>query len=90
MIEGLPAGLALDFEEINRQLKRRQGGYGRGARQQVAVDCLADQRRRGDLAERAEHNEGHRERHAEPVRPEVVPKARQRRADVLGLLYFRV
>ena len=29
-IEGLPAGLPLSSEEINRELARRQGGYGRG------------------------------------------------------------
>lgn len=40
IIEGLPAGLTLDFEEINRQLKRRQGGYGRGARQQIESDTI--------------------------------------------------
>ena len=38
IIEGLPANLPLDFDEINRQLKRRQGGYGRGARQQIETD----------------------------------------------------
>jgi chorismate synthase len=31
IIEGLPAGLPLSSEEINRELARRQGGYGRGA-----------------------------------------------------------
>lgn len=38
VIEGLPAGLTIDFDEVNRQLKRRQGGYGRGARQQIESD----------------------------------------------------
>ncbi|HZO87888.1 MAG TPA: chorismate synthase [Chthonomonadaceae bacterium] len=38
IIEGLPANLPLDFDEINGQLKRRQGGYGRGARQQIESD----------------------------------------------------
>jgi chorismate synthase len=38
VIEGLPANLTLDFDEIDRQLKRRQGGYGRGARQQIESD----------------------------------------------------
>ncbi len=38
IIEGLPAGLPLDAEEINRDLARRQGGYGRGARQQIERD----------------------------------------------------
>ena len=40
IIEGLPANLPIDFEEVNRQLKRRQGGYGRGARQQIETDTV--------------------------------------------------
>jgi chorismate synthase len=40
IIEGLPAGLAVDFAEVNRQLKRRQGGYGRGGRQQIESDTV--------------------------------------------------
>jgi chorismate synthase len=38
IIEGLPAGLMLSTEVINRQLERRQGGYGRGARMQIEKD----------------------------------------------------
>ena len=30
IIEGVPAGLPLTAEDINGDLKRRQGGYGRG------------------------------------------------------------
>ena len=40
IIEGLPANLPLDFDEINTHLKRRQGGYGRGARQQIETDKI--------------------------------------------------
>lgn len=32
ILEGLPAGLAVDLERVDAELKRRQGGYGRGAR----------------------------------------------------------
>ena len=32
IIEGIPAGLPLTAEDINEDLKRRQGGYGRGGR----------------------------------------------------------
>ncbi|MCB9894995.1 MAG: chorismate synthase [Planctomycetes bacterium] len=35
---GLPFGHALDTDWINSQLKRRQGGYGRGGRQNVERD----------------------------------------------------
>ena len=40
IIEGLPANLPIDFAEVDRQLKRRQGGYGRGARQQIETDTV--------------------------------------------------
>ena len=38
IIEGLPAGLTLDLDFINEELSRRQGGYGRGARQAIETD----------------------------------------------------
>ncbi len=38
IIEGVPAGLALDEEYIARDLARRQGGYGRGARMDIEQD----------------------------------------------------
>lgn len=38
IIEGLPAGLTLDIDAINAQLAARQGGYGRGSRQQIEHD----------------------------------------------------
>ncbi len=40
LVEGLPAGLALDVEFINGELRRRQGGYGRGARQKIEEDTV--------------------------------------------------
>ena len=38
IIEGLPAGLSLSEENINLNLKRRQGGYGRGERMKIEQD----------------------------------------------------
>ncbi|MDU2964020.1 MAG: chorismate synthase, partial [Streptococcus sp.] len=35
IIEGVPAGLPLTAEDINGDLKRRQGGYGRGGRMKI-------------------------------------------------------
>ncbi|HEX9406884.1 MAG TPA: chorismate synthase, partial [Thermoanaerobaculia bacterium] len=32
IVTGMPAGVALDRERINRDLARRQHGYGRGSR----------------------------------------------------------
>lgn len=40
IIEGLPANLELDIEEINGFLALRQGGYGRGARQSIERDKI--------------------------------------------------
>jgi len=40
VIEGVPAGLPVTAEPINLQLKRRQGGYGRGARQKIESDTV--------------------------------------------------
>lgn len=38
VIEGLPAGLKLDLAVINRDLARRQQGYGRGGRMKIETD----------------------------------------------------
>ena len=38
IVEGFPAGLALDVEAINHELTRRQGGYGRSGRQHIERD----------------------------------------------------
>ncbi|MFC2769798.1 MAG: chorismate synthase [Streptococcus gordonii] len=38
IIEGVPAGLPLTAEYINAELKRRQGGYGRGVRMKIESD----------------------------------------------------
>jgi chorismate synthase len=40
IVEGFPAGLALPEEEINRDLARRQGGYGRSGRQRIEHDAV--------------------------------------------------
>ena len=38
IVEGVPAGLALNEDYIARDLKRRQGGYGRGGRMKIEQD----------------------------------------------------
>lgn len=40
IVEGLPAGLPLTAAYINRQLDRRRGGYGRGARMKIESDTV--------------------------------------------------
>ena len=38
LVEGLPAHLSVDIEFIDQELKRRQGGYGRGGRMKIERD----------------------------------------------------
>jgi len=38
IVEGLPAGMPVDLDQINHQLWRRQQGYGRGARMKIESD----------------------------------------------------
>ncbi|HEY0405656.1 MAG TPA: chorismate synthase [Pyrinomonadaceae bacterium] len=38
IVEGLPAGLPVDVEQINHELERRQWGYGRGGRMKIEKD----------------------------------------------------
>ena len=40
IVEGLPAGLPIDIEQINHELKRRQQGYGRGGRMKIEQDRI--------------------------------------------------
>ncbi|MEM9372865.1 MAG: chorismate synthase [Planctomycetota bacterium] len=37
---GVPAGLTIDTDFINQELRRRQGGYGRGGRQKLETDTV--------------------------------------------------
>jgi chorismate synthase len=41
ILDGLPAGLQLDMDAIQKDLKRRQTGYGAGGRMKIEVDSLA-------------------------------------------------
>ena len=38
ILEGIPAGLRIDLDSITRDLRRRQGGYGRGRRMAIESD----------------------------------------------------
>ncbi|HVH66940.1 MAG TPA: chorismate synthase [Gemmatimonadales bacterium] len=40
VLEGIPAGLPLTAERVNVELKRRMGGYGRGARMKIEADQI--------------------------------------------------
>ena len=38
LVEGIPAHLPIDFDFIDHELRRRQGGYGRGGRMKIEKD----------------------------------------------------
>ena len=38
LLEGIPSGLSLSVDDIDRELKRRQQGYGRGGRMKIEQD----------------------------------------------------
>lgn len=38
ILEGIPAGLGLSSKDVNQELRRRQGGYGRGERMKIEKD----------------------------------------------------
>ena len=40
ILEGIPAGLPVTAERVNVELKRRMGGYGRGARMKIESDQI--------------------------------------------------
>src|SRR5881394_762371 len=40
ILEGIPAGLAISAADVDVELKRRQGGYGRGARMKIESDRI--------------------------------------------------
>jgi len=40
LVEGIPAGLPLEASDINRDLARRQRGYGRGGRMKIERDAV--------------------------------------------------
>ena len=40
LVDGFPAGLTVDVPAIDHELRRRQGGYGRGGRQRIETDSV--------------------------------------------------
>ncbi len=40
LVEGMPAGVAVDADLIDAELARRQGGYGRGGRMKIEKDAV--------------------------------------------------
>ncbi len=40
LVDGFPAGVRIDTQPIDVELRRRQGGYGRGGRQRIETDAV--------------------------------------------------
>src|SRR5881392_647588 len=40
VVDGFPAGVPLETDSIDVELRRRQGGYGRGGRQRIETDTV--------------------------------------------------
>ncbi len=40
IVEGMPSGLKVSLDSIHEDMKRRQGGYGRGGRQKIETDTV--------------------------------------------------
>ena len=54
ILEGMPAGLSIDFEAITAELRRRQSGYGRGRRMAIESDRARARQRLSGLAPRSD------------------------------------
>ena len=100
IIEGLPAGLPVSRERIDADLRRRQGGYGRGGRMKIerdTVEVLSGVRHGKTLGSpitlRIENRDwaNWRERMAvEPIEPPTDPvtQVRPGHADLTGALKY--
>ena len=40
LVDGFPAGVQIETDSIDVELRRRQGGYGRGGRQRIETDTV--------------------------------------------------
>lgn len=100
IIEGLPAHMPLDVEAVNEQLRRRQGGYGRGGRMKIERDQIEvlsgvrfGQTMGGPITLRIENRDwvNWQERmSAAPIDTDVEPVTRVRpgHADLTGALKY--
>ncbi|MDA0974637.1 MAG: chorismate synthase [Planctomycetota bacterium] len=92
IVEGLPTGLPIDFGFIDSELRRRQGGYGRGGRQRIeqdSVEVLAGIRQgrttAGPLAMAVRNRDS---RLDDPDRTPAVTRPRPGHADLAGSMKF--
>jgi chorismate synthase len=92
ILEGIPAGLLLSPEFIDRELARRQQGYGRGARMKIERDTvrilsgvMAGQTTGGPIALQVE-NADHAKWKGKAVEPMTAP--RPGHADLTGAVKY--
>lgn len=92
LVDGLPLGTPFDVAFVDAELRRRQRGYGRGARQRIeedAVEVLAGVRQgritAGPLAMAVRNRDS---RLDDPLRTPPVTRPRPGHADLAGSLKF--
>lgn len=92
IVEGIPAGLSLDLEKLNRQMARRQKGYGSGGRMKIEKDAIqitagvmAGQTTGGPISVRLP-NLDYSRWEAEEITPLTVP--RPGHADLTGAIKY--
>jgi len=94
VLEGMPAGLAVDVNEVDRDLRRRQAGYGRSGRQKIEKDQVeflggleGGYTTGGPIAVRVENRDwANQQRRERPVL--TVP--RPGHADLAGAMKYRL
>ena len=92
IVEGLPAGIEVDAAAIDRDLVRRQGGYGRGARStkierdhaQIVSGVSGDRTTGAPLAMRIEN----RDFANQPANPAPLTAPRPGHADLAGAIKY--
>ena len=105
LVQGLPAGIPLDLDFINTELRRRQGGYGRGGRMKIETDSaeILSGVRRGStigapVAMLIRNRDWENWKESLPVEAREVPEAQQRKltaprpghADLAGCLKYNL
>ncbi len=105
LVQGLPAGIPVDLEFINSELRRRQGGYGRGGRMKIETDDaeILSGVRRGQtigapVALLIRNRDWENWKDTLPVEAREVPEERQRKltaprpghADLAGCLKYNL
>lgn len=89
ILEGLPAGLPVEVEYVNMQLKRRQTGYGRGKRMSIEedkVEILSGVRNGTTIGSPVSFIVGNKDFSIETLPPVTAP--RPGHADLSGALKF--